>query len=181
MSVNQQISVGKVMITEEKIKERVKELAEEVNKEYPEGELIVVGILKGCFVFVSDLVRELTADVRVHFMRVTSYGSATVSSGCINIKEDLDIDIAGKDVLIAEDIVDSGNTLSHLVALLKTRNPKSIKVCALLSKPSRREVEFEADYTGFEIPDEFIVGYGLDCDERFRQLPYIATVKLTGI
>ena len=114
------------MITEEEIKERVKELAEEVNKEYPVGELIVVGILKGCFVFVSDLVRELTADVRVHFMRVTSYGSATVSSGCINIKEDLDIDIAGKDVLIAEDIVDSGNTLSHLLALLKTRNPKSI-------------------------------------------------------
>lgn len=175
----QQISVGEIMISEEEIAVRVKELADMVNREYPDGELILVGILKGCFVFISDLVRHLTADVKIHFMRVSSYGSGTVSSGNINIKEDLEVDIAGKDVLIAEDIVDSGNTLSHLVKLLKERNPKSLKVCTLLSKPSRREVEFEADYTGFEIPDEFIVGYGLDCDERFRQLPYIASVKLS--
>lgn len=177
--MKQKILVGEVMITEEQIRSRVKELADEINKDYPEGELILVGILKGCFVFISDLARLLKSDVRIHFMRVSSYGSATMSSGCINIKEDLDVDICGKNVLIAEDIVDSGNTLSHLVKLLESRNPKSLKVCSLLSKPSRREVEFEADYTGFEIPDEFIVGYGLDCDEKFRQLPYIAAVKLS--
>ena len=178
MSMTQRMSVGEIILTEDEIKKRVKELADEVNKDYPEGELIVIGILKGCFVFISDLVRHLKADVQVHFMCVSSYGGKTVSSGQIDIKQDLKIDITGKNVLIAEDIVDSGHTLSKLVPMLKKRNPKSIRVCSLLSKPSRREVEFEADYTGFEIPDKFIVGYGLDCDERFRQLPYIAVISI---
>ncbi len=166
------------MLTEEQIREKVKELAERVNKDYPTGDLIVLGILKGCFVFVSDLVRYLNGDVQVHFMQVSSYGRGTESTGILNIKKDIDVDIKGKHVLIAEDIVDSGNTLVKLIPILKEREPASIKVCALLSKPERRQVEFEADYTGFEIPDRFIVGYGLDCDERFRQLPYIAEMEL---
>lgn len=168
--------LGRIMLTEEEVQKKVEELAQAINQDYPDGEVVVVGILKGCFVFVADLVRKLKADVRVHFMQVSSYGDGTESTGEIIIKKDLDIDIAGKHVILAEDIIDSGNTLSKLVPLLKSRNPASVKVCALLSKPSRRQVEFEADYTGFEIPDEFIVGYGLDCAEAYRQLPYIAVV-----
>lgn len=169
--------VGRTLLNEEEIAQTVQKLADTINRDYPEGELIVVGILKGCFVFVSDLVRKLNADVKVHFMQVSSYGAGTVSCGKIQIKKDLDVDIAGKHVLLAEDIIDSGHTLHQLIPMLKERNPASIKVCTLLSKPSRRQVEFEADYTGFEIPDEFIVGYGLDCGEAYRQLPYIAVIE----
>ncbi len=178
--MTQLMKVGEVLLTEEQINRRVTELAEAVNRDYPEGELIVIGILKGCFVFISDLVRQLSGDVQIYFMQVSSYGNGTESSGRLTIKKDVDVDIAGKHVLLAEDIVDSGHTLSQLVPLLKQRKPKSIRVCSLLSKPSRRQVEFEADYTGFEIPDKFIVGYGLDCGERFRQLPYIAEVELVN-
>ena len=170
-------TLGRIIITEEELQEKVAELAEAINKDYPEGELIVVGILKGCFVFLADLVRKLKADIKVHFMQVSSYGDGTQSSGNLIIKQDLDVDIEGKHLLLAEDIIDSGNTLYQLIPSLKERNPASVKVCALLSKPSRRQVEFEADYTGFEIPDEFIVGYGLDCAESYRQLPYIAVVQ----
>ncbi|MBQ2614336.1 MAG: hypoxanthine phosphoribosyltransferase [Clostridia bacterium] len=172
------LKVGRMMLTEEEIQQQVAKLAEQINQDYPEGELIVVGILKGCFVFVSDLVRKLNADVKVHFMQVSSYGDGTVSTGKIQIKKDLEVDIEGKHLLLAEDIIDSGHTLSQLLPILQERKPASIKVCTLLSKPSRRQVEFEADYTGFEIPDEFIVGYGLDCGESFRQLPYIAVVDI---
>ena len=178
--MTQSMRVGKILLTQEQIDRRVTELAEAVNRDYPGGDLIVIGILKGCFVFISDLVRQLSGDVQIYFMQVSSYGNGTVSSGTLNIQKDIEVDIAEKNVLLAEDIVDSGHTLSQLVPLLKKRNPKSIRVCALLSKPSRRQVEFEADYTGFEIPDKFIVGYGLDCGERFRQLPYIAEVELGG-
>lgn len=170
--------VGEILLTEEEIKAQVAKLAEQVNRDYASGELVVVGILKGCFIFVSDLVRHLQGDVQVYFMQVSSYGRGTESTGEIHIKKDIDIDIAGKHVLLAEDIIDSGNTMVKLIPMLKERNPASIKVCTLLSKPSRRQVEFEADYTGFEIPDKFIVGYGLDCDEQFRQLPYIAEVEI---
>ncbi len=176
--MTQKMSVGEIMLTEEQIKTKVAELAEMVNRDYMGKDLIVVGILKGCFVFVSDLVRHLDGDVQVHFMQVSSYGSGTESSGEIRIKKDLSVDITGKHVLIAEDIVDSGNTLVKLLPMLEERNPASIKVCALLSKPSRRQVEYDPDYIGFEIPDKFIVGYGLDCDERFRQLPYIGVVDI---
>lgn len=175
--MGKQRKVGKILLTETELQNRVTELAELVNQDYPEGELIVIGVLKGCFVFISDLVRKLKADIRVHFMQVSSYGDDTVSSGTLKIKKDLDVDITGKHVLLAEDIIDSGNTLSRLVPLLKERGAASVKVCSLLSKPARRQVEFEADYTGFEIPDEFIVGYGLDCGESFRQLPYIAILE----
>ena len=175
--MGKQRKVGKILLTETELQNRVTELAELVNQDYPEGELIVIGVLKGCFVLISDLVRKLKADIRVHFMQVSSYGDDTVSSGTLKIKKDLDVDITGKHVLLAEDIIDSGNTLSMLVPLLKERGAASVKVCSLLSKPARRQVEFEADYTGFEIPDEFIVGYGLDCGESFRQLPYIAILE----
>lgn len=176
--MGQIIKVGKVMITAEEIDKRISSLADEINKDYKDQELIVIGILKGCFVFMSDLVRKLNCDVRTYFMEVSSYNDGTVSSGKVTIKKDLDVDIEGKNILIAEDIIDSGNTLSQLTEILNKRNPKSIKVCTLLSKPARREVEFEGDYTGFEIEDKFIIGYGLDCAEKFRQLPYIAEVDI---
>ncbi len=176
--MGQKMKIGKIMIKENELNARVSELAEMINKDYGDRELVVIGVLKGCFVFMADLVKKLKADVRVYFMEISSYQSGTVSSGKITIKKDLDVDIEGKDVLIAEDIIDSGNTLSQLTEILKERKPNSIKVCTLLSKPARRQVEFEADYTGFEIEDKFIIGYGLDCGEQFRQLPYIAEVEL---
>ena len=172
------MKIGKIMLTEEEIAARIEALADKINSDYGNGEVIVVGVLKGCFVFMSDLIRKLNCDVRTYFMEISSYQNATVSSGKITIKKDLDVDIEGKNVLIAEDIIDSGHTLSQLTEILKKRNPKSLKVCTLLSKPTRREVEFEADYTGFEIEDKFIIGYGLDCAEQFRQLPYIAEVDI---
>lgn len=176
--MGQKMKIGKIMIKENELNARVSELAEMINKDYGDRELVVIGVLKGCFVFMADLVKKLKADVRVYFMEISSYQSGTVSSGKITIKKDLDVDIEGKDVLIAEDIIDSGNTLSQLTEILKERKPNSLKVCTLLSKPARRQVEFEADYTGFEIEDKFIIGYGLDCAEQFRQLPYIAEVEL---
>ena len=172
------MKIGKIMLTEEEIAARIEALADKINSDYGNGEVIVVGVLKGCFVFMSDLIRKLNCDVRTYFMEISSYQNATVSSGKITIKKDLDVDIEGKNVLIAEDIIDSGHTLSQLTEILKKRNPKSLKVCTLLSKPARREGEFEADYTGFEIEDKFIIGYGLDCAEQFRQLPYIAEVDI---
>ena len=172
------MKIGKIMLTEEEIAARIEALADKINSDYGTGEVIVGGVLTGCFVFMSDLIRKLNCDVRTYFMEISSYQNATVSSGKITIKKDLDVDIEGKNVLIAEDIIDSGHTLSQLTEILKKRNPKSLKVCTLLSKPARREVEFEADYTGFEIEDKFIIGYGLDCAEQFRQLPYIAEVDI---
>lgn len=176
--MGQVMKIGKIMLTEEEIAARIEALADKINSDYGDGEVIVLGVLKGCFVFMSDLIRKLNCDVRTYFMEISSYQNATVSSGKITIKKDLDVDIEGKNVLIAEDIIDSGHTLSQLTEILKKRNPKSLKVCTLLSKPARREVEFEADYTGFEIEDKFIIGYGLDCAEQFRQLPYIAEVDI---
>lgn len=177
--MTKQMKIGEVLFTQAEIQKRVEELAEEINRDYAGEELLVLGILKGCFVFISDLARRLTGDVQIYFMQISSYGSGTESTGSLQIKKDIDVDIAGKHVLIAEDIVDSGNTMVQLLPILKARGPKSIRVCTLLSKPSRRQVEYEADYTGFEIPDKFIIGYGLDCGERFRQLPYIAEVELS--
>ena len=172
--------IGEIMITEEEIAQKINELANQINNDYKDKEkdVIVIGILKGCFVFMSDLIRKLDFNVKVQFMEISSYQNGTVSQGKITIKKDIGIDIEGKDVLITEDIIDSGNTLSQLTEILEKRKPKSIKVCTLLSKPSRREVEFDADYTGFVIEDRFIIGYGLDCGEQFRQLPYIAEVEI---
>lgn len=169
--------VSEVLIDENEIQKRVAELADEINKKYRNDELIVIGVLKGCFIFLSDLVRRLESNVNVYFMEVSTYGSGTESTGVLNIKKDLDIDIKGKKVLIAEDIIDSGFTLSKLAENLTSREPESLEICALLSKPERRRVSLEADYTGFEIPDKFVVGYGLDCAEQYRQLPYIGVIE----
>ena len=171
------MKIGNIMISQEELEKGVSRLAEEVIRDYKGKEVIVLGILKGCFVFMADLIKKLDCDVSVYFMEVSSYFDGTVSTGKIKIKKDIDVDIKGKDVLIVEDIIDSGNTLTQLKEILAEREPASIKICTLLSKPSRRQVELEAEYTGFVIEDKFIIGYGLDCGERFRQLPYIAEVE----
>ena len=166
-----------VMYSAEEIKSKVKELAKQIEKDYAGEELLVVGILKGASVFCADLIREIDLDVRMDFMVVSSYGSSTESSGTVKIIKDLDVDIENKNVLIVEDIIDSGLTLSSLVAALKTRRPKSLKLCTLLDKPERRVKDVKVDYVGFNIPDEFVVGYGLDYDQQYRNLPYIGVLK----
>lgn len=171
------MKIGEIVINSDELEQGVARLAEQVNRDYKGKEVIILGILKGCFVFMADLIKKLDCDVSVYFMEVSSYFDGTVSTGKIRIKKDIDVDIKGKDVLIVEDIIDSGNTLTQLKEILKEREPASVKICTLLSKPSRRQVEIEADYTGFVIEDRFIIGYGLDCGERFRQLPYIAEVE----
>ena len=160
----------KVMISYEEMQTRIKEIAEQINKDYKGKSLLVVCILKGAVLFYSDLVRMLDMDVRFDFMRISSYGSSTESTGEVKIKKDLDNSIKDQHVLIVEDIVDSGLTLKNLKEVLSTRNPASLKVCCMLNKPSRRKVEMIPDYCCFEIPDQFVVGYGLDFDEEYRQL-----------
>ena len=159
-----------VMISYDEMQARIKEIAEQINKDYKGKSLLVVCILKGAVLFYSDLVRMLDMDVRFDFMRISSYGSSTESTGEVKIKKDLDNSIKDQHVLIVEDIVDSGLTLKNLKEVLSTRNPASLKVCCMLDKPSRRKVEMIPDYCCFEIPDQFVVGYGLDFDEEYRQL-----------
>ena len=167
-----------VMISEEEIAKKVEELAKQIEKDYEGEQLLVVGILKGASVFVSDLIRKINLDVNIDFMSVSSYGSGTVSSGTIKIKKDLDDDIEGLDVIVVEDIIDSGNTLSRLIPMLKERKPASLKITTLLDKPDRREVDdVTVDYVGFEIEDKFVVGYGLDYDQSYRDLPYIGVIE----
>lgn len=168
--------VTDVMISEEEILAKVKELGKRIENDFKGEELLVVGILKGASVFVADLIRNINLDVNIDFMSVSSYGNSTQSSGTVKILKDLDVDIEGKNVLIVEDIIDSGLTLSNLVAALKTRNPKSLRLCTLLDKPQRRKVNMHVDYVGFVIEDNFIVGYGIDYAEKFRNLPYIGIV-----
>ncbi|MGL4796458.1 MAG: hypoxanthine phosphoribosyltransferase [Paraclostridium sp.] len=165
-----------VMISEEEIKAKVEELAKKIEKDFEGEELLVVGILKGASVFVADLIRNINLDVNIDFMSVSSYGNSTESSGVVKILKDLDVNIEGKNVLIVEDIIDSGLTLSNLVAALQTRNPKSLKLCTLLDKPQRRKADIHVDYVGFVIEDKFIVGYGIDYAEKYRNLPYIGVV-----
>lgn len=165
------------MLTEEQIKEKVYGLGKKIEEDFKGEDLLVVGILKGASVFVSDLIRCIDLDVNIDFMSVTSYGNSTESSGTVKILKDLDVDIEGKNVLIVEDIIDSGLTLSNLVAALKTRNPKSLKLCTLLDKPQRRKANIPVDYVGFVIEDKFIVGYGIDYAEKYRNLPYIGIVE----
>ncbi len=152
-------------------------LGKKIEEDFKGEDLLVVGILKGASVFVSDLIRCIDLDVNIDFMSVTSYGNSTESSGTVKILKDLDVDIEGKNVLIVEDIIDSGLTLSNLVAALKTRNPKSLKLCTLLDKPQRRKANIPVDYVGFVIEDKFIVGYGIDYAEKYRNLPYIGIVE----
>jgi len=168
--------VTEVMISEEQLANKVSELAKQIEKDFKGEELLVVGILKGASVFVADLIRKINLDVNIDFMSVSSYGNSTESSGTVKILKDLDVDIEGKNVLIVEDIIDSGLTLSNLVAALETRNPKSLKLCTLLDKPQRRKANIPVDYVGFVIEDKFIVGYGIDYAEKYRNLPYIGVV-----
>ena len=166
-----------VMYSAEETKAKVKELAKQIEKDYAGEELLVVGILKGASVFCADLIREIDLDVRMDFMVVSSYGNETSSSGTVKIIKDLDVDIENKNVLIVEDIIDSGLTLSSLVAALETRKPKSLKLCTLLDKPERRTADIKVDYVGYVIEDKFIVGYGIDFAEKYRNLPYIGIVE----
>ena len=167
-----------VMISEAEIAKKVEEIAKQIEIDYKGEPLLVVGILKGASVFVSDLIRKINLDVSIDFMSVSSYGNSTESSGTVKILKDLDIDIAGKNVLIVEDIIDSGLTLSNLVKELQIRNPKSLKLCTLLDKPERRKTDVHVDYVGFVIEDKFIVGYGIDWAEKYRNLPYIGSVTV---
>lgn len=170
------LKVTEVMISEEELDKKVSELAKQIENDFEGQSLLVVGILKGASVFVSDLIRKINLDVNIDFMSVSSYGNSTESSGTVKILKDLDVDIEGKNVLIVEDIIDSGLTLSNLVAALQTRNPKSLKICTLLDKPQRRTANIPVDYVGFVIEDKFIVGYGIDWAEKYRNLPYIGVV-----
>jgi hypoxanthine phosphoribosyltransferase len=169
--------IKRILFTEEQIKTRVGQLAEQISRDYGGGELLTVGILKGAVVFYSDLVRDMSLPVTLDFMVLSSYGASSVSTGVVRIQYDLEQDISGKDVLIVEDIVDSGLTLHYLTKTLASRNPKSLKVACLFDKPSRRKTDFKPDYIGFEVPDVFIVGYGLDYSERYRNLKYIGELK----
>ena len=169
-------AIGKILVPAEDLTRRVTELATDISRDYAGRDLVLIGVLKGAVFFVSDLMRHLDVPVEVDFMAVASYGSATRSSGVVRILKDLDAAIEGRDVLIVEDIVDSGLTLQYLLRNLAGRNPASLEVCALLIKPSRRKVDLECRYVGFEIPDEFAIGYGLDHAERYRNLPYVAAL-----
>lgn len=165
----------KTLLTREEVEKRIKELAKEIEKDYCGKDLLVIGLLKGSIMFMSDLIKEMDLPVMIDFMSASSY-SGTTSTGVINISKDTDISVKDRDVLIVEDIIDTGLTLSHVKKLLEDRGTKSLKICTLLDKPSRRTVEMKGDYVGFEIPDEFVVGYGLDYDQHHRNLPYVGIV-----
>jgi hypoxanthine phosphoribosyltransferase len=168
--------IGEVLVGAEELRLRVAELAERISSDYADRSLLLVGVLKGAMFFLSDLMRLIDIPVEVDFMAVASYGSATDSSGVVRILKDLDIAIEDRDVLIVEDIVDSGLTLQYLLRNLGSRNPRTLEVCALLTKPERRKVDLPTRYVGFEIPDRFVIGYGLDYAERHRNLPFVAAL-----
>jgi hypoxanthine phosphoribosyltransferase len=169
--------LGEVLVGADDLRRRVAELGAQISRDYEGRSLLLVGVLKGAVFFLSDLMRYIEIPVEVDFMAVASYGSATDSSGVVRILKDLDAAIEGRDVLIVEDIVDSGLTLQYLMRNLGSRNPASLEVCALLTKPARRKVELPTRYVGFEIPDRFVVGYGLDYAERHRNLPFVAALE----
>ena len=169
-------AIGEILVQQDDLAHRVKALGKQISEEYEGRSLLLVGVLKGAFFFLSDLMRELDVACEVDFMAVASYGSSTDSSGVVRILKDLDAPIEGRDVLIVEDIVDSGLTLSYLLRTLKAREPASLEVCALLTKPERRKVDLPIRYVGFEIPNRFVIGYGLDHAEMYRQLPYVAVL-----
>lgn len=168
---------GRSLISEEDISMRTAELAQEICRDYRGEDLVMVGVLKGAFVFLADLVRQVELPLEIDFVAVSSYGSDTASSGVVRIVKDLDLDIKGKHVLLVEDIVDTGLTLKYLVGMLRERGPLSVEICALLNKPETRKVEIEVKYRGFDVPPLFVVGYGLDHAERYRQLPYVGVLE----
>ena len=169
--------VGEVLIEEDALQARIRELGGEISGDYAGRELLLVGVLKGAVFFMADLMRALTVPCEIDFMAISSYGAATDSSGVVRILKDLDINIEGRHVLIVEDIIDSGLTLSYLVRTLEAREPASLEVCALLTKPERRQIDVEVRYVGFEIPNRFVIGYGLDFAERYRNLPYVGVLN----
>ena len=177
MSSSDDHAIGEILVPADDLKRRVTELAGEISRDYEGRDLVLVGVLKGAVFFLSDLMRQLEIPVEVDFMAVASYGSATKSSGVVRILKDLDAVIEGRDVLIVEDIVDSGLTLQYLLRNLGARNPRSLEVCALLIKPERRKVDLHTRYVGFEIPNRFAIGYGLDHAEQYRNLPFVAALK----
>ncbi|MCJ8342826.1 MAG: hypoxanthine phosphoribosyltransferase [Cetobacterium sp.] len=166
-----------VMISQEEIQKRIKELAREIEKDYEGKELICLGLLKGSIMFMADLLKEVNLPLAMDFMKVSSYHGGTDSTGVVKILKDVDLDITGKNILIIEDIIDTGLTLQYVKNFLGSKKPNEIKVCSLLDKPSRRKVEMVGEYIGFEIPDEFVLGYGLDYDEYYRNLPFVGKVS----
>jgi len=169
--------IKEVLLTEEQIKEKVKELATRISEDYKGKDLLVLGILKGSVIFMSDLLKEIKIPCMMDFMAVSSYGASSESSGIVKILKDLDFEVKGKHVLIVEDIIDSGITLKYLMKYLGSRNPESLEIACLLNKPDRRKEEMEVKYLGFDVPDYFLVGYGLDYAEKYRNLPYVAILK----
>jgi hypoxanthine phosphoribosyltransferase len=169
-------AIGEILVQPNDLAQRVKQLGAEISRDYADKDLLLIGVLKGAIFFLADLMRSIEVPCEVDFMAVASYGSATDSSGVVRILKDLDAAIEGRDVLIVEDIVDSGLTLQYLLRSLKARNPRTLEICALLTKPERRKVELDPRYVGFEIPDKFAIGYGLDFAERYRNLPYVAAL-----
>ena len=170
--------IDHMLVSQQALEDKVRELGAVISRDYAGKELLLVSILKGAVVFMADLMRAVTIPCAIDFMVVSSYGGAnTASTGLVKIVKDLDEDLSGKDVLIVEDILDTGITLSHLMPMLKMRKPNSVKICSILSKPSRRKADLAPDYCGFEVPDEFVVGYGLDYDEKYRNLPYVGVLK----
>lgn len=167
----------KTLIDEEKLQNRIAEIAKQIEEEYKGKEITLICILKGSIFFTVDLAKKINGDVRLEFIRVSSYGEGTESTGEIKMKLDLKDSIQGKDVIVIEDIIDTGRTLSYLLEYLKMKNPNSVKLCALLDKPDRRVKEVKVDYTGFQILDKFVIGYGLDWDEKYRNLPYIGYIE----
>lgn len=169
--------IQEVLFTEEQIAKMVERVGAEISRDYKDKNLLLVSVLKGSVVFMADLMRAITIPARIDFMATSSYGSGVKTSGVVKILKDLDLELSGYDILMVEDILDSGKTLSYLTELLQSRGPKSIRVCTLFEKPERREVEVEATYVGSQIPDAFIVGYGLDFDEKYRNLPFVGVLK----
>ena len=166
-----------VLLSEQELKDKVTELGRRISEDYAGKRLLVVSVLKGSVVFMADLMRAVTIPAEIDFMSVSSYGSGAKTSGVVKIIKDLDINLEGFDLLIVEDILDSGLTLSYIKKILTQRSPRSIRICTLLDKPERRQADIQADYAGFEVPDEFVVGYGLDYAEKYRNLPYIGVLK----
>ena len=172
-----QNDIARILLSEVQIADKIKELGEKLTADYKGKELLVVGILKGSNVFMSDLIRQINIPLKIDFMMISSYGNATESTGVVKIMKDIEQSISDKHVLIVEDMIDSGLTLKYLTEMLETRKPASIKICTLLDKPARRQERVHVDYVGYEMPDEFLVGYGIDYAEHYRNLPYIGVLK----
>lgn len=169
--------IEKVLISQEELASRIKAIGEEITADYADKEILMIGVLRGAVIFMADLARAIKVPVAIDFMAVSSYGSSTTSSGIVRILKDLDEEVQGKHLLIVEDIIDSGLTLKYLLENLKSRKPASIKICTLLNKPDRRKADVDISYNGFIVPDEFVVGYGLDYAEKYRNLPFIGVLK----